>query len=228
MWSQVDDILGSRELWRSAAATPVLVGAMALRGRPRVGLAIAASVVVVSHTFQLVSLPWAALLAGVALVVDRGSTVWGRPLLSGVAAFGVYVCVPDTERALVVLGAVATAGAIALIARWPWADASAVVTAALLWIVVVDGPVRDSALVGSATIVVLHQLGQRYLARQPSPLTQATLLVVGAAAIGVAGRDVGLGPGLARPILQASLVVAGAVAATITMERWGPPSRERP
>ena len=126
--------------------------------------------------------------------------------VSVLAAGGIYGCVPETERALVVLGALGVAGASALVLAWDWHRAAWFVTAALAWVGLVDGTDRTSALIGTAAILAIHVVGQRG-ARADRAIA---VVAVCAAGIFVASRTAGIADGIAFPLL-----VAGAAAMTV-------------
>jgi hypothetical protein len=110
--------------------------------------------------------PWAVVLLGATIVIGGWlladfDTRWRRqplgPPLLAVSVAGVYSTVPDTEQALVALGAALPLAFLA----WPWPLASLgragayAACGSLLWIVAAGGVGRGSALVGGAACLGL-------------------------------------------------------------------------
>jgi hypothetical protein len=151
----------------------VLAGAGAAGALPAGGLlapvlAVPGSWLVVSGSGLMLD-RWAQLLVGTAIVVGGWlvATVdasWRReglgPVLLAISVAGVYTTVPDTEQALVALGA---ALPLALLG-WPWPLAALgragayAATGALCWVVAAGGTARGSAIVGGVACLGLFAL----------------------------------------------------------------------
>ena len=125
-------------------------------------------------------------------------------LASWMAAAATYVCVPDTELALVVGGAVGVTGLAAIVLGWAWLGSGAVVSVALVWIAVTDGSPRASAVIGTLAVAAIHALLQVALPARARPWP---LLVIGSVAMVVSARVAGLGDGLLRPLAIAAAAV---------------------
>ncbi|MGQ0744841.1 MAG: hypothetical protein ACT4OS_11000 [Acidimicrobiales bacterium] len=198
-------------------------------------------------------LPWVilgAIVVGGSLVASVDDR-WGHeglaPVLLAVTAAGVYLTVPDTERAL------ATAAVLAVLAlgSCPWPllrlgrPGAMALTGLLCWVIAADGLARPSSIVGGLACLGLlaAEPVARWVART-SPLEHlgGTLWLVAAAgashglAVLVASRAAGL-----REDTTAAVAVAGMdlailtalwVAASMvwpgTTEGSGPPVREHP
>ena len=143
-------------------------------------------------------------------------------LISMVAAASVYTCVPDTERALIVLGAIVGSGLCALRFHWPWGAATAVSTVALAWVAVVDGSARSSAVVGALGVVAIHQLLQMAMRDdRVSARSALVLLGIGVATCAASARLAGVGSGIARPVLEAAAAVTLTAAAAWLLRARG-------
>jgi len=160
----------------------VLGGAGALHGRRLIGplaplLAAPGAWLVVSRSGLALEL-WARLLLGTAIVLGGWLLAdfdarWRRrglgPVLLAISVAGIYVTVPDTEQALIALGA---ALPLALLG-WPWPLASLgrvgayTATGVLLWVVAAGSDGRASAVVGG--IACLGLLAVEPLARLLDP-----------------------------------------------------------
>lgn len=186
----------------------------------------------------------AVVLAGLLMadLDDRwGQQGLGLPLLA-ITLAGAYATVPDTEQALVALGAVLPMTLLA----WPWPLASlgrggALATAGVvLWVVAAGGAGRGSAVVGG--VACLGLLAVEPVARLLDPAHDSVLeclpggrpravlaavLQLGLAFIGA--RVVGLQPTVPAAVAVALPVALGAVAlamaATATRRRLSAPGR---
>lgn len=176
----------------------------------------------------------AAIPVAAILVADFDSRHGRRGLPAGllaISAAGVYATVPDTEQAMVVLGAAVPVAVL----TWPWAGArlgraGAYAAAGLfLWAVAAGGFGRDSSIVGGAAslaLLVTEPLGRtvssrRYGAIDRLPDRWWVTPLVGALHAGmvfVAARVAGLRPSLAGAVVLAGgmLVVAAVVGAGLS------------
>ena len=147
-----------------------LAGAGAISRLPMLGrlgpiLAVPGAWLVVSGC-GLVLERWTWMLAGVAIVIGGWLLAdfdarWQRedlgPVLLAISMAGIYFTVPDTEHALVALGASLPLAFLG----WPWPLASLgragayAATGSLLWIVVTGGFGRSSAVVGGVACLGL-------------------------------------------------------------------------
>jgi hypothetical protein len=162
------------------------------------------------------------------LMADFDARWRGRglgPVLLAISVTGVYATVPDTEQALVALGA---ALPLALLG-WPWPLTSLgpvgayLATGVLLWVAATGGAPRGSAMVGGAACLGL--LVVEPLARMLDPARQSVLEHLPEGGVGVAlaclphlalvavaARVAGLQPTAAR---AAAVVLAELVAAVL-------------
>ncbi len=223
----------------------VVLGGAGMAGRPRVALLLA-----ILGAFLLVSgsgvalEPWARLLVGTAIVLGGWLSAdldarWRRPglgpVLLAISVAGVYATVPDTERALVALGAALPLAFLG----WPWPLASLgragafAATGALLWVVAAGSGGRGGAVV--AGVGCLGLLAAEPAARLLDPGRESGLEALpggGRAALAVllhlglvygASRVAGLRPTLAGTVAVVLLELAAAVAlalvATATRRR---------
>jgi hypothetical protein len=238
-----DDLLGAEELWTAAAGS--LAMAIVLLAVPRTGP---------GHR-----VPWApvVLLAGLAAGTASGTTHrWDVVLVAAgvavvaalrarrslppapaaaasvLAAGALYACLPDTEVARVILGAVTVTGALAVALRRPWLVAAWTVTAALIAATLVDGRSRATAVVGGMAIALIHALVT--LLPRARPRWPAWDLAVVAVALGVCSRVAGRGADTARGVAIAGaciLAVAitsrrGASSTARARQDVGPPVRD--
>ena len=152
---------------------------------------------------------------------DRG---WA-PMLFAMSALGVYLTVPDTERAMVLLGAILP---IALLG-WPVPLASLGGVGAypcvglLAWVAAIDGRGRLAAFIGGVTclgLLVVEPIA-RYLRTESRgfidalPREPLTVIVVGFAQLVLvfgASRVVGLRPRVSEAALLAIVELVAAVA----------------
>jgi len=140
-------------------------GALSAGGPLAPMLAVPGAWLVVSRS-GLVLDRWAEVLVGAAIVlggwlVAAVDARWRRhglgPVLLAISVAGIYTCVPDTEQALVALGA---ALPLALLG-WPWPLAALgraggyAATGAMLWVVAAGGASRGSAVVGGVACLGL-------------------------------------------------------------------------
>jgi len=214
----VDDILGSAELWAGVAGGMVAAGLVIATGaRLRPALGLAAAIGLAALPVAAAPVFWTALLVAVALLVRGERECDTAVVASWLAAASAYVCVPDTELALVVAGAVGVTGVAALVLGWPWRASGAVVSVALVWIAVTDGSPRASAVVGTLAVAAIHALLQVGLPGRARP---APLLLVGAVAMVVSARVAGLGDGVLRPVAIAAAAVV--VLAWLVLGRRAP------
>jgi hypothetical protein len=169
------------------------------------------------------------LLPGVALLVVAAGGVahlrsprppvasWDQVLLALAAAGAVYACLPDTELALAVLGAVTVAGAVALVRQVPWRAAAAGTTAALVAASLLDGSPRSSALVGGLGIAAC--LGVVSATDRHGLRRKAGVVVIATGAMVVCSRVAGRGPDTIRPVVVTAACVALVVAAVLLAAR---------
>lgn len=151
--------------------------------------------------------------------VPRAS-VAGAVLTSLLAASAAYVCTPDTEFALGVLGAVLGAGGVAVLLGLAWWWPSVVATGALVATAIHDGRGRASAVVGTLAVTAIHHAGQVQLRRGARFVL--VVPVVGAA-VAVASRVAGLASTAERALAVATITVAAAGAALAFLARTHPP-----
>ena len=183
MGGALNDLVSAPDLWRGTATSVVAADAVAL-ARTAVG-----------GTGR------------------RRAVRWGPPILSVGAAFAAYVCVPDTERALWLLGAGAGAAAVALLLRLRWEPAALLVTIGLVWVAIEDGPPRTSALIGTLSIAVLHVVLQHRVHVVPAGGPVLSVLALATLALLLAARVAGRGGGWVRPFAEALLIVVATTAA---------------
>jgi len=217
-----------------------LVGAGALAsvvphrvpGRAVIGPALAVpGAWMVVHAEPISEIGWIQGLLGVCIVVGAALTSdfdrrWRRvgagPVLLAISLFGVYATVPDTEQALVLLGASLPLALPGLIGRPRALDALGAAGAygavgLLVWSVGAGGAARHSAIVGGLAclaLLVVEPIG-RSLARGPSRVMGAmpdsrigalTALAAGQLAlVYVCSRVAGL-----RDTVTAAALIAGA------------------
>lgn len=186
------DLIESVELWAAVAAALVAANLLALTRQRRPGLAVAVAIGVASVAYGVGSGAVALLLVVMALAWPATDGSFTSILASVAAASAAYACVPDTERALVVLGAVVAVGAAALVWRWRWEGAAPVTSVALAWVAVTDGSARPSAVVGTLGVVAIHHLLQL---RLPAGRRTVPFLAVGVVAMAVSARWRPLGQG---------------------------------
>ena len=201
----VDDLAGSAELWAGVAGGMVAVGlVIATGGRLRLALVLAAAIGLAALPVAAAPVFWVAVMVAAALVVSERPECTVAVVASGMAAAAAYVCVPDTELALVVGGAVGVSGVAAIVLGWSWLGAGTVVSVALVWIAVTDGSPRASAVIGTLAVAAIHALLQLGLPIRARPWP---LLVIGSGAMFVSARVAGLGDGLLRPLAIAAAAV---------------------
>jgi hypothetical protein len=154
-----------------------------------------------------------ALAAAVAVVPADGLPAAQAVPVAGVvgvlAAGGVFAVVPDTERALGVLGAVmvSTVAVRRLDRRW-----LATVAVCLAWVAFVDGAPRGSAVAGALGCAALPALLAVWPGRPP-PARTWTWAVMTAAAVGA--RHAGLRSAREPVALVVAAVVGSAVCARV-------------
>jgi hypothetical protein len=155
----------------------------------------------------------------------------GPVLLAGSVA-GIYATVPDTEQALVALGA---AVPLALLA-WPWPliwlgpVGAYLATGVLLWVVASGGAARGSAVVGGVACLGLFVVEP--LARLLDPTRRSVLEHLPDGGVGVAlaslphlalvavaARVAGLQPTVTRAIVVALAELAAAVLLALALTR---------
>jgi hypothetical protein len=176
----------------------------------------------------------AAIPVAALLVADFDSRHGRRGLAPGllaISAAGVYLTVPDTEQAMVLLGAAVPVAVLA----WPWAGArlgraGAYASAGLfLWTVAAGGFARPSSIVGGAAslaLLVAEPLGRMLSARQFGAIdglpnrwwVTPIVAVVQAGLVLVAARVAGLRDSLAAAVLLAGgmLIVVAVVGAGLS------------
>jgi hypothetical protein len=152
---------------------------------------------------------------------QRRPTSWAGPVMAAGTALGVFSVVPDTERALVLIGA---ALPVALLG-WPFRLARMGAGGALsffgvvVWVVLRDGATRDSAIVGG--LAALGILVAEPVAALLSRLISGTwsrshsdwvLVATHAAVILLAARLAGTLGSAEDAALVAGLVMGGALA----------------
>jgi hypothetical protein len=137
-------------------------------------------------------------------------------VLFAVAGVGLYACVPDTEHARTVLGALLAAGLLGLDPALPAGPGASAVTGLFVWTAVVDGHGRPGSVVGAVAclgVLVLAPLaGWARASRRAPVLLVGVQVVLAAYASRVAGfRDSRAAAlALALPALViAYLVLAG-------------------
>jgi hypothetical protein len=166
-----------------------------------------------------------AIIAASALLADfddYGKRAGLAPVLFAATAIGVYYTVPDTEEAVVLVGA--TLPLVLLGFPKPFASLGRAGTFALVgavvWVASVDGRGRDTAIIGAIGcfgIMVLDPLLDRVLPERPErivrPWSWPFLAVAGthAALVVVSSRVAGTSESLSRGVVI--LAVAFAVAA---------------
>lgn len=189
------------------AALPLVAGALLLAfgsGAPAAGW-IRATIV-------------ASTLAGGAAVVSFESrwraTGIGPGLLFGTVV-GAYLCVPDTEAVLVLLGALTPV----LLLGWPlrWGSLGAggafALCGLLAWAVAVGGEPRAASIVGATAalgVLVVEPVVRSATVRLRVPTTAVALVVVHALTVVVAARGIGLGEGAGPATLLAALLAVAA------------------
>jgi hypothetical protein len=156
------------------------------------------------------------------------------PVLLAVTLAGIWSTVPDTEAALVALGAVLPL----VLLGWPWALASLgragswAVAGSLGWVVASGGAGRSSAVVGGAAclgLLAIEPLARRLDPRRRSPLGCVPggplgAVVVAAAHLGlvyVAARVAGTGPTLAGAVAVAGAELAAGVGLAMALTAAG-------
>jgi hypothetical protein len=203
----------------------------------------------VVHAEPIQPIGWIQLLLGVGIVVGgalaadfdrRWRRVGAPPVLLAISLFGVYVTVPDTEQALVVLGAslpLALPGAIG----WPRAlnslgSAGAFGAVGLLaWTVGAGGAARHSAIVGGLAclgLFVVEPVGRalaggrsRILGAVPDRRIWALAAVAAGhlALVYVCARMAGL----RDTVAVAGWIAGGALLLAVAALSLGEPNRDR-
>jgi hypothetical protein len=145
-------------------------------------------------------------------------------MLLTVSAAGVYFCVPDTERAVVVLGVAVAIGLIG----WPGNFAAAgrggaaAFTGLIGWLAATDGAGRHGAVVGAAACVgvivlvpALRLVGARGSTRLHPPIGSpaVTVVVVQIIVVALCSRVAGLQESAAVAAFIAVFTMAAAVVA---------------
>lgn len=222
-----------------AVGLPVLAAAGVVHGLPAAGpLALPLTITgvwLVTARSDLRLPGWALALLGLAIVLGGRLLAdfdarWHReglgPVLLALSVAGIYVTVPDTEQALVALGA---ALPLALLG-WPCPLASLgrpgayAVTGMLVWVVATGGVARPSAIIGGIACLGLliveptahrfHRSRQSVLERRPiGPSGALAVVAVHLGLIYVAARVAGL----RSTAVVAASVVAGEFAVAVTL-----------
>ncbi len=201
-------LLEERELALAAALTAVAVVAMVLAGHRRPVLVLGAVMALVGAQHPLEAIG----ILGIAVLLDAvPQHAWAaRPveaLLTPIAAAAIYLCTPDTERSIVLLGVLTVLSPMAVALRIPWPGVAAGATMLMAWISVADGRGRGSAVVAALAIALVHAGGQRVLRHRPSLATQVATAVVGTVAVLALSRWAGLVPDLPTALWRTSLTV---------------------
>ncbi len=165
----------------------------------------------------------------------RRPSSWAGPVLAAGSALGVFIVVPDTERALVLLGAalpVALLGWPLRLARLGTGGVLSFV-GVLVWVVLRDGATRDSAIVGGLAALgvlvaepVAVLLGRLFSGAWSPPVSDWLLVATDAVVILLAGRLAGTLDSAEDAMLVAGLVLAGAVALLTAAELRRPEPEE--
>ena len=158
-------------------------------------------------------------ILGVTVLLDAASqpTRGARPVeatWTPIAAGAIYLCTPDTERSIVLLGALAVLSPMAMAFRISWPGVAAGASGLMAWIAIADGGGRDSAVVAALAIALVHAGGQRCLRVLPSLLGQLGGTVAGALAVMALSRWAGLVPDLGTAAWRAATVLGTVVAGT--------------
>ena len=169
---------------------------------------------------------WVPLFIGVAAVVtSHASRTFDSdsPRLTGlclaITSAGIYAVVPDTELALVLLGAAAVSAFLGLARNLaPTPSASTAVMGLVVWNAGVGGWPRDSAVVGAVACVGIVALGAfvRHLRVAP-PLTVAVHVCL----VVIAARVAGMTDGPFEAAGIAALAFAGATLLLLAVGRAG-------
>ena len=220
-----------------------LAGAGLMAGLPTAGLlgpavAIPGAWLVVARS-GLTADDWTRAFVAAAIVVGGFLSAdfdarWRRqgfgPVLLAISVAGVYTTVPDTEQAMVALGAAAP---LALMG-WPWPIGSLgwagayAAAGSLLWVVAAGGVGRSSSVVGG--VACLGLLGVEPVARRLDPARRSVLECLpsgrsGAFAVAlvhlglvyVAARVAGLRPTVAQAAAVALVEFVAAVALALVV-----------
>ncbi len=165
---------------------------------------------------------------------QRRPSSWAGPILAAGSALGVFIVVPDTERALVLLGAalpVALLGWPLRLARLGTGGVLSFV-GVLVWVVLRDGATRDSAIVGGLAALgvlvaepVAVLLGRLFSGAWSPPVSDWLLVATDAVVVLLAGRLAGTLDSAEDAVLVAGLVLAGAVALLTAAELRRPEPR---
>jgi hypothetical protein len=204
--------LDEPELWRAVAGAAVAGGSLLVLHRPGSGATVLAGLVIAAALDG----PGAAMVLACvavpgALLSWRRSAPrpWTPTALSVVAAGALYACVPDTERALALLGAMTVAAAAAIVGRWSWDATATTLSVGAVVVVITDGEPRTSAVVGGVAIAVIHELAQ--WARPAKAGVAAACM-----AMAVCSRVAGRGDDTLRP----AVVAAAAFILTAAVLAW--------
>lgn len=213
-------LLEQRELAVAASLTAVAVLVMVLAKRhvPVLVLGGVTAVVGAQHPLEAVGTLGVAVLIAAAPpypAVARPAEALFTPIATG----AIYLCTPDTERSIVLLGALAVLSPMAVSFRIPWARLAAGATGMMAWIAVADGRARDSAVVAALAIALLHACGQRVLRHHPRLASQVAATAVGTAIVLALSRWAGLVPDLATAGWRAAVLTVPAVAVTVAVTR---------
>jgi hypothetical protein len=168
---------------------------------------------------------------------QRRPASWAGPVLAAGSALGVLIVVPDTERALVLVGAALPAALLG----WPFRLARLGAGGALsffgvvVWVVLRDGATRGSAIVGglAALGILVAEPVAALLSRLISgtwsrPRSDWVLVAAHAAVVLLAARLAGTLDSAEDAVLVAGLVLGGAVALLTAADLRRPEPEDAP
>jgi hypothetical protein len=150
-------------------------------------------------------------------------------LLLGISAVGLYACIPDSEPARPLVGALAPAAVLLLLAAGrrvrPRPGAAGALAALVLWSAAVGGAQRPGSVVGGAgclgLVLVVPVVARALRPRDVGSHVQSIALVLGlhAALVGVASRVAGFRRSATAALLIEAAALASAVAVTLAVGR---------
>jgi hypothetical protein len=186
-------LLEQRDLAVAAAVTAVAMPSLRFAGERRPVLVLGAVMALVAGQHPLEAIG----MIGVAVLLDAmpWPTAAARPtevLWTAIAAAAIYLCTPDTERSIVLLGVLAVLGPAAVGLQVPWRAVGVAATGLMAWIALADGRGRASAVVAALAIAGVHALGLWCLRRVPSAAGRLAATVVGTLAVVALSRGAGL------------------------------------
>ncbi|HEX2369034.1 MAG TPA: hypothetical protein VHM94_07365 [Acidimicrobiia bacterium] len=162
---------------------------------------------------------------------QRRPLSWAGPVLAAGSALGVFLVVPDTERALVLFGATLPVALLGWPLRLARLGAGGALSffGVLVWVVLRDGATRGSAIVGGLAALgvlvaepVAALLSRVISGRWSSPRADWVLVAAHAVVVLLAARLAGTLDSAEDAALVAGLVLAGAVA-LLTVADLRPP-----